>query len=166
MICSAIPCDMFGMSYDLDSPEGRLQWAREKKYDDAADFARAVGLKPVTYRAYEAGRNGFAKHVALFAKKLGVDPSWLAHGLGTPTGSQPEGLAPAISARLLGRLLYTLGPSLPKGDLSESAAEALAGALIHGIELLPGSGANDASEDALGVAARAAVLRFREALNS
>lgn len=165
MICSVELYKLGGMEHDYDSAADRLRWAREQRFKDAAAFAEAMGIKPVTYRSYESGQNGFAKHVAGFSKKLGVDPAWLAHGLGVPSvASEAEGSR--ISARLLGRLLYTLGPSLPKGDLSESASEALAVALIHGIELLPPAQANDASDEMITMAARAAALRFREALDS
>lgn len=165
MICSAELFNIEAMEHDLDTPAGRLRWAREQKFKEAGLFADAIGVKKVTYRSYESGQNGFSKHVPAFAKKLGVDPAWLAHGIGTPRGIADDG-GPQISARLLGRLLYSLGPSIPKGDLSESASEALAVALIHGIELLPSAQANDASDDLIGMAARAAAIRFREALNT
>ncbi len=70
---------------DLDSAAGRLKWAREEAgYTEAADFARAVKINPITYRAYESGQNGFAKHVPDFAKKLGVSSDWLMRGGLTP----------------------------------------------------------------------------------
>lgn len=65
----------------LDSPHERLAWARQKAgFADKADFARATGVNPTTYRAYENGQNGFAKHAAAFARKLGVTAEWLLDG--------------------------------------------------------------------------------------
>ena len=69
----------------LDSAHERLAWAREQAgYADKADFARATGVNTTTYRAYENGQNGFAKHAATFAKKLGVPAEWLLDGGPTP----------------------------------------------------------------------------------
>lgn len=64
----------------LETPEERLAWARARKYPDAADFARSLGMKPVTYRAYESGQNGYARHAADFARKLEVPTEWLLKG--------------------------------------------------------------------------------------
>jgi phage repressor protein C with HTH and peptisase S24 domain len=65
---------------DLDAPEARLTWARRRRYPEAATFARVVGMKEVTYRSYESGQNGFAKHASGFAAKLGVPTDWLLNG--------------------------------------------------------------------------------------
>jgi phage repressor protein C with HTH and peptisase S24 domain len=66
---------------DLDTPGGRLRWARARaEFKDAAAFARAVGMKEVTYRAYEGDQNGFAKHAPDFARRLGVSTDWLLKG--------------------------------------------------------------------------------------
>lgn len=82
MICSAVTCDWSYMTEpQLDSPHERLAWAREQAgYADKADFARAVGVNATTYRAYENGQNGFAKHAGTFAKKLKVSTDWLLSG--------------------------------------------------------------------------------------
>lgn len=93
MICSASLCDTAIMSDDrFATPEGRLTWAREQAgFGDKAKFANAVGINEVTYRAYESGQNGFAKHAAAFAKKLGVTAEWLLEGGPLPTPkSAPE----------------------------------------------------------------------------
>lgn len=84
----------------LDSPHERLAWAREQAgYADKADFARATGVNTTTYRAYENGQNGFAKHAAAFARKLGVPAEWLLAGGRLPVverQSAPE-VMPVIS---------------------------------------------------------------------
>lgn len=73
------------MNSDNDSRAMRLREAREKAgFADAADFAREAGIKEVTYRAYENGQNGYAKHAASFAKRLKVSAEWLLEGVGTP----------------------------------------------------------------------------------
>lgn len=89
---------------DLDSAHGRLGWARARAgYGDKAEFAKAVGVNPTTYRAYENGQNGFAKLAPLFARKLGVAAEWLLDGGEEPAGPipakappRPAGLAPDL----------------------------------------------------------------------
>lgn len=88
MICSATVCNVSDMvdEPDLDTPEGRLRWTREKAgYAKAVDFAHAAKINPVTYRAYENGQNGYAKYAPDFAAKLGVPLDWLMRG-----GRAPE----------------------------------------------------------------------------
>lgn len=76
---------------DFDSPGGRLAWARARAgFEDRAQFARAVKLSPVTYRAYENNQNGFAKHVTNFARRLGVSSEWLLEGGPIPDGDPPD----------------------------------------------------------------------------
>lgn len=66
---------------DLDSPGGRLKHARAQAgYAEAADFAKRMGLKAVTYRAYENNQNGFHKYADQFADALGVTGKWLMRG--------------------------------------------------------------------------------------
>lgn len=90
MICSATICHTGGVGQNLDSPAERLKWARARAgFEDAASFARAMKLPPVSYRAYEAGQNGFAKHAPTFAKKLGVTLEWLLEGGDLPEGGSP-----------------------------------------------------------------------------
>lgn len=82
-------CYAEDMDDDLDSPAARLKWARLKAgYQDAEAFARKAGLNPVTYRSYENGANGFAKHSAKFAKVLGVTADWLLAGGPVPDGAE------------------------------------------------------------------------------
>lgn len=85
MICSATPCNDGAMSeLDLETPGTRLRWARQRLEISVPDFAKAMGLKPVSYRAYENDQNGYAKHAHRFAEALGITPSWLLEG-GTVT---------------------------------------------------------------------------------
>lgn len=97
MICSAALCDIALMSADPQFPHERLAWARERAgFSDKAEFAKAVGINPVTYRAYESGQNGFAKLAAQFGKKLGVTAEWLIEG-----GSAPDRAADATKTIFL-----------------------------------------------------------------
>lgn len=149
------------MEIDLDSPSGRLRWAREQAgFSEAADFARAVGVKEVTYRAHESGQNGFARHADRYAEKLKVEPSWLLYG------GETTAPAPLVNARVLARLLFSLGPSIPKTGITEKAAEALAVGLSHGLELLSETGASDPTDREFAMAVRAATSRFREAYDA
>lgn len=73
------------MAY-LDSPGARLRHARQKAgYASAAEFAKKMQIKVVTYRAYENDQNKYADLAPDFAKKLGVTTDWLLRG-----GSEPE----------------------------------------------------------------------------
>jgi len=76
---------------DLESQGGRLRWARERAgYLDAAQFARAVKMKEVTYRAYENNQNGYARHAPAFSERLNVPTNWLLRGGPLPDTEPPE----------------------------------------------------------------------------
>ena len=76
---------------DLESPGGRLRWARERAgYLDAAQFARAAKMKEVTYRAYENNQNGYARHAPAFSERLNVPTNWLLRGGPLPDTEPPE----------------------------------------------------------------------------
>ncbi len=91
MICSAAPYNVALMiEQNLDSPGGRLKWAREQAgFETAADFAKRYGYNATTYRAYENDQNGFAKLAHEFGDRLSVDGKWLLKGgdLGGEGGS-------------------------------------------------------------------------------
>lgn len=70
---------------------------------------------------------------------------------------------PIVSEDTLARLLHALGPSVPKGGISESAAQALSVALLHALELLSETGASEPTDREMAMAVRAAMSRFREA---
>ena len=85
MICSVALCNDAEMVDELEHPHERLAWARERAgYSGKTDFAKAVGIHPTTYRAYETGQNAFAKLAPTFAKKLGVTVEWLLTGSSEP----------------------------------------------------------------------------------
>jgi SOS-response transcriptional repressor LexA len=61
----------------------RLRRAREERgFETAADAARALGMKPVSYAHYENGSLGFSRHAARFATFYGVNLEWLLTGHG------------------------------------------------------------------------------------
>lgn len=83
MICSATFSNARGM--DIDEAGDRLKYAREQAgFESAEKFAKALGVNPTTYRAYENNQNGFAKSAPRFARKLGVPTDWLLGGGPTP----------------------------------------------------------------------------------
>lgn len=74
-------CNGATMADELEHPHERLAWARAQAgFHGKTDFAKAVGIHPTTYRAYESGQNAFAKLAPTFAKKLGVSVEWLLGG--------------------------------------------------------------------------------------
>lgn len=81
---------------DCEGGWDRLRWARIRWQEaqgispNAVAAAESLGIKPGTYRAYERRPNS-SKHIALdhqaaarFAKKFGVDWTWLLTGEGNP----------------------------------------------------------------------------------
>lgn len=83
MICSVAPFIVSRMSddIDLDSPGGRLKWARlQAGYQSASDFAKRYGYNPTSYRAYENNQNGFSKQAHELGDRLGVPARWLMKG--------------------------------------------------------------------------------------
>lgn len=81
MICSDTMCNATYMADTPDTQHGRLEWARRRaNYESASEFAKAIGVHPTTYRAYENGQNGFSKLAPTIAKRLGVTIEWLLEG--------------------------------------------------------------------------------------
>lgn len=122
MICSAAMCDMALMGDESLEAQGlRLKKARENAgYATAAAFAKVVKVKPVTYRAYEAGQNGYAKLAHQFADKLGVDARWLLRGEGqdlpaTRPDTELETIAKDMGLALVPQL--ELGYSMGGGSI-------------------------------------------------
>lgn len=75
----------------INSPEGRLRWARIKAgYESAAAFAERLSMSDVTYRSYENGQVGYAKHAVRFGKLLGVSADWLIGGGPVPDGADKQ----------------------------------------------------------------------------
>lgn len=122
MICSATTYNVAYMDDpDLDSPGGRLKWAREQAgFAKASDFAKRYGYNSTTYRAYENNQNGFAKLAHEFGERLSVDAKWLMRGgdLGGVLGT--EGGALAQQAKEMGLSLIPeleLGYSMGGGSV-------------------------------------------------
>lgn len=94
---------------DLEEVPDRLKWSRirwQKSLGLAANAeaaAESVGIKPVTYRAYERRSDG-SKSIELgvstiirLAKKFGVSWVWLASGEGSPFDQPVTGPAAQVA---------------------------------------------------------------------
>jgi transcriptional regulator with XRE-family HTH domain len=132
MICSVDVDTVSAMSKGAGE---RLKDARVKaRFADAADFANRVRIKPVTYRAYEAGQNGYAKHAALFAQKLGTSVEWLLYGTTRGEGANARADCgdllsdvEAVTAAILLRLGKRAGEAEALGRVARQAVEVLQG---------------------------------------
>lgn len=129
MICSACIDTLAGMD---KSAGDRLRDARlAAGYTDAAEFARRVQINPVTYRAYEAGQNGYAKHAATFAQKLRTTVEWLLYGTqpagGVSGGPDPDLLADveAVTQAMFLRMGRKVGEAEALSRIARRAVEAL-----------------------------------------
>lgn len=115
MICSVTPSIVARMDdIDLDSPGGRLKWARKQAgFERAVDFAKRHGYNATSYRAYENNQNGYAKLALQFADKLGVKARWLMQGGDLEsTANEDDDSAMAQQAKDMG---LTLVPELELG---------------------------------------------------
>lgn len=116
MICSAAPSIVSPMDddVDLESPGGRLKWARKQAgFERAVDFAKRYGYNPTSYRAYENNQNGYSKLAAEFSDRLGVPVRWLMVGGDLEHSDQAEAeSALAQQARDMG---LSLVPELELG---------------------------------------------------
>lgn len=115
-------CYRFRMVDDeTDSPGKRLKFARKRAgFPTAKSFAEKVGVKEVTYRAYEGDQIGFANSAPRFAKRLGVSTDWLLEG-GEIPDDEPEQartvMATAEIAEQLGvRMVRQVDISYAMGD--------------------------------------------------
>jgi len=91
MIYSAATCNSVGMDDSLEAQGKRLRQARETAgYGTAAEFAAAMKIKAVTYRAYEAGQNSYVKYAHQFAARLRVSAKWLVQGGETAGNAEEE----------------------------------------------------------------------------
>lgn len=118
------------MTDDLDSGAKRLRWARERMGVDQAAFAKAVGIKPVTYRAYENDQNGFAKRAPELAAALGVSSDWLIRGGPAPTTPPPSQIPEPNGV---------LAPPMEGASLARMARDVpVYGTALGGIEVIDG----------------------------
>lgn len=116
MIYSVAMCDSARMDDSQDAQAKRLKLARESAgYKTATDFAKAMQINPVTYRAYETGQNSYVKLAHQFAGRLRVSGKWLIEG-------DPEDQAALAEEQR------------PDSDL-ETAAKALGLTLVPQLEL-------------------------------
>jgi hypothetical protein len=105
---------------------------------------------------YKPGKNGKLRTLkwdegSKLAKEFGLEP---------PASASPP--ADWASAETFAPLLDAVLPLIPKGGVTDRSVEALSEALAYGLQLLGESGASPKNADALRVAARGAVSRFRD----
>lgn len=105
----------------LEAQGRRLKIAREKMFANAAAFAKVMKIKPVTYRAYEAGQNSYAKFAHHFAQRLNVDAKWLLTGEGSENVALSRSLSDVeLAAKDMGLALVPqleLGYSMGGGSV-------------------------------------------------
>lgn len=122
MICSATPSIVLPMDdVNLDSPGGRLKWARQQAgFEKASEFAKRYGYNPTSYRAYENDQNGYAKIAPELADRLGVPTRWLMVGGDLEHGAREDESALAQQAKEMGLSLIPeleLGYSMGGGSI-------------------------------------------------
>lgn len=79
---------------NLDTPGARLRATRERLKITRAQLAAKMGVGQSTIRAHENAQNSILPQVAeIYAKELGVTPSWLLYGEG------PDPVGPVIHDR-------------------------------------------------------------------
>jgi len=155
----ASPISKFVIDAFLDAKHAGLMLSKaeflqavEAAAPSRAAIARVLNISPprVT-EMYKDGRDLSYEEARLLAEAFELDNG--------PVVIQPN-------EETVAAILRALLPSAPVGDVSESAARALAVALLHGLELLGSSGAIDPTQRELAMASRAAVARFRAAWNA
>lgn len=111
-----------------------------------ADLARLLKLPTPRIAEMFVGK----RRITIDEMKKIVERYGLEHGTAAPSA---ETLEPILDALL---------PLAPPGRVTEQSRRALSEALAYGLALLGSQSAIAASGDAISVAARAAVARFRE----
>lgn len=70
---------------NLSTPGERLRFARKRAgFETAKAAAESLGLKDVSYRAYENDQHGFARHALKISKAFRVQVDWLLEGTHSP----------------------------------------------------------------------------------
>lgn len=140
--------------------ENSISALRNAKGLTQTDLAHAIGTTLNNLGKLERGtRRLNIDWIEKIAGALDVEP----YEVLMPVKAQaPKEPAQALNADNLVPILRLLLPLAPAGRASDQSLRALAEALSYGLELLGGHGSTPASEDALAVAARGALSRFRE----
>lgn len=72
----------------MNTPAARLRATRQRLKITRAQLAAKVGLGQSTIRAHENGQNNIQPQVAeIYARELGITPSWLLYGEGADPGA-------------------------------------------------------------------------------
>jgi transcriptional regulator with XRE-family HTH domain len=143
-------------------PTNSISALRNAKGMTQTELAEAIGTTLNNLGKLERGtRRLNMDWIEKIATALGVEPYQVIMPVGDEDGL-PDESERYVNADNLVPLLQALLPLAPSGRASEQSLRALAAALERGIELLGNRASTPASEDALAVAARGALSRFRE----
>ncbi len=119
-------------------------------------IAEAIGItQPNANKLYRPDRNGKLRTLSYDEGRTLIERFGLADMAGNADVT-------AFNAETLAPLLDALLPLVPSTGRSERSVQVLSQALAYGLALLGTPTATHPSPDALGVAARGAVARFRE----
>jgi len=119
-------------------------------------IADAIGItQPNANKLYRPDRNGKLRTLSYDEGRELIDRFGLANDLAADDHA-------AFNAATLAPILDALLPLVPSTGRSERSVELLSQALAYGLALLGTPTARPPSPDAIGVAARGAVARFRE----
>lgn len=111
----------------------RLAWARERLGLTQAELATKSKIAQSTIASWETGARETGRKIATLAEHLGVDPLWLAEGLGSPTRALRE--AQPDDAQPLGGLPKKLEALVFYEQLTKRQA-----LLLHKFEMLSEDG--------------------------
>lgn len=104
----------------------RMVWARERKKLTQEGLAKAAGVAQSTIAGLESGYRKSPRRLPQIAAALGIDPIWLAEGIGNPEKSGNDASAQVVQMPI--KLSPTLDSllSVAKG-LSRDAQRELLG---------------------------------------
>lgn len=124
---------------------------RDENVTTNAEIARLLGLPSSRVAEIFTGKRAIkVDEMKALVERYGLEPS----------------PAPTFNAESLEPLLEAILPlAPPSGRMTDQSRRALASALAYGLELLGSIATSPASSDAVAVASRAAVARFRELVN-
>jgi predicted XRE-type DNA-binding protein len=124
-----------------------------------SDIAAALGVQqPNAQKLFTPDKNGKLRRISYDEGLKLIQRFHLAADI------PPQ--SPKINEEILARLIYELGPAIPRDGVSESAAQSLAVAVSYAFELLQETGASEPTDREIAMAVRAAIAQSRGAAPS